>query len=242
MKIEKISDKQIRCTLTLADLTDFNVKLTDLSYGSDKARLLFRDMMSKAHREYGFEADNVPLMIEAIPGSNDTLILIITKVDDPEELDTRFSKFTPDTREAQGTPEVNLSGADDIIDMFRKSQDTRIPAPKATTSSESETPKVPTDLIRLFTFKTLDNVLEALRGLSGSYDGANALYHSRKTNNYLLAIHKSGLSPEAFNKVCNILSEYSRMSDCTAAAEAHLREHEDVVIAKRALQQLKELI
>ena len=34
-------------------------------------------------------------MIEAIPVSPDCIILVITKVEDPEELDTRFSKFAP---------------------------------------------------------------------------------------------------------------------------------------------------
>ena len=33
-------------------------------------------------------------MIEAIPMSNDSIQLVITKVDDPEELDTRFSRFS----------------------------------------------------------------------------------------------------------------------------------------------------
>ena len=41
----------------------------------------------------GFEADNIPLMIEAIPVSADSIILIISKVEDPEELDTRFSQI-----------------------------------------------------------------------------------------------------------------------------------------------------
>ena len=34
-------------------------------------------------------------MIEAIPITADSIVLIITKVEDPEELDTRFSRFTP---------------------------------------------------------------------------------------------------------------------------------------------------
>lgn len=34
-------------------------------------------------------------MIEAIPVSPDCIVLVITKVEDPEELDTRFSKFAP---------------------------------------------------------------------------------------------------------------------------------------------------
>ena len=37
--------------------------------------------------------ENIPLMIEAIPSSSDSIVLIITKVEDPEELDTRFSKI-----------------------------------------------------------------------------------------------------------------------------------------------------
>ena len=47
-------------------------------------------MMQQAAFEFGFEADDIPLMIEAIPASSDSIVLIITKVEDPEELDTRF--------------------------------------------------------------------------------------------------------------------------------------------------------
>ena len=95
MKIEKINDNQIRCTLTSDDLASREIKLSELAYGTDKAKNLFRDMMQKAHSEFGFEADNIPLMIEAIPVTPDSIVLIITKVEDPEELDTRFFQFFP---------------------------------------------------------------------------------------------------------------------------------------------------
>ena len=39
---------------------------------------------------------------EAIPVSADCIVLIVTKVDDPEELDTRFSKFAPSVHEDGG--------------------------------------------------------------------------------------------------------------------------------------------
>ena len=84
-----------------------------------KSKKLFRDMMEQAQLEFGFEADNIPLMIEAIPVTTDSIILIITKVEDPEELDTRFSKFTPFKDQGQGDP-VSLDGADNIIDLFQK--------------------------------------------------------------------------------------------------------------------------
>ena len=93
MRIEKISDKQIRCTLTQADLQNHHINIGELAYGSEKARSLFQEMLSQASREFNFHAENMPLMIEAVPMSGDNLVLVITKVEDPDEIDTRFSNF-----------------------------------------------------------------------------------------------------------------------------------------------------
>ncbi|MBS6722099.1 MAG: adaptor protein MecA [Clostridiales bacterium] len=94
MKLEKLNDNQIRCTLNKSDLEKRELRLSELAYGSAKARALFRDMIQQASIELGFEAENIPLMIEAIPISNDCLVLVVTKVEDPDELDTRFSRFS----------------------------------------------------------------------------------------------------------------------------------------------------
>ncbi|MCR4716153.1 MAG: adaptor protein MecA [Lachnospiraceae bacterium] len=95
MKIELINESKIKCTLSREDLVSHNMVLTEFAYGSEKARAFFRDIMLQAEDELGFEAeDNIPLMIEAVPIGQDSLILFVTKVEDPEELDTRFSRFT----------------------------------------------------------------------------------------------------------------------------------------------------
>ena len=80
MRIEKINENKIRCTLTRDDLEVRHMKLSEIAYGSEKARSLFRDMMEQASHQFGFEADNIPLMIEAIPMPNECIILDITKV------------------------------------------------------------------------------------------------------------------------------------------------------------------
>ena len=67
MKIEKINENQIRCILTGEDLRSRQLKLSELAYGTEKAKSLFRDMMQQAAYEFGFEAEDIPLMIEAIP-------------------------------------------------------------------------------------------------------------------------------------------------------------------------------
>lgn len=94
MTIEKISDNQIRATLTRSDLEDRHIRLAELVMGTEKARDLFQDLMQQAYIEHGFETDDkFPLMIEAIPVSMDCLILVITRVDDPEEFEKRSDRF-----------------------------------------------------------------------------------------------------------------------------------------------------
>lgn len=119
MKIEKINDNQIRCTLTHSDLANRELKISELAYGSDKAKSLFKDMMEQASYEFGFEADDIPLMIEAVPISSECIVLTITKVEDPEELDTRFSKFAPSVHEDSQSAEE----ADDISDISEEVMD-----------------------------------------------------------------------------------------------------------------------
>lgn len=108
MKIEKVSDNQIRCTLTGEDLEGRHLKVAELAYGSEKARALFRDMMQQAAAQLGFEAENIPLVIETIPLNSNCIVILITKVEDPEELDTRFASFSPEIQnEALGEPQEN---------------------------------------------------------------------------------------------------------------------------------------
>ncbi len=244
MKIEKINDNQIRCTLTREDLEHHQIRLSELAYGTEKAKNLFRDMMQQAHREFGFEADNIPLMIEAIPVNADSIILIITKVEDPEELDTRFSKFAPKHNTEEST--VQFDGADNIIDVFQRIYEAKMknatqkPNAKVTKeSAPSEEPVV--NLVRLFTFRKLDDVIKASHGLNNFYTGINTLYKDIRSQNYLLVVHQSSYTPEEFNKVCNILSEYGDGKSFSHAAEAHLTEHGDVIVPTKALQQLAQL-
>lgn len=55
MKIERISDNQIRCTLTSLDLSSRGINLAELAYGSEKARNLFREMIQQQHRKLGLK-------------------------------------------------------------------------------------------------------------------------------------------------------------------------------------------
>ena len=253
MKIEKLNENQIRCTLTAEDLASMKLKLSELAYGSKRAQELFRRMMQEARAQCGFDAENVPLMIEAIPMKADSLVLIVTKIEDPEELDLRFSRFTPSEFDPPAKNDSAVTRADDILnDFFRKIADAGMklaeekrsaketPVAKEAAPAEEGAP-ADTDLVRLFSFPDLDTVIAAAAALGGAYRGENTLYHTGKKGEWQLLVHKSGHSPEDFNRVCNILSEYGSVSSGTPARSAHLKEHGSAVISEEALQRLAEL-
>ena len=134
MKIEKVNENQIRCILSKEDLADRQIKLSELAYGKKKKKVLFRDMIEQANDQFGFEVNDIPLMIEAIPLSGENIILQITKVEYPEELDTRFSRFSASNEEEDGLETEDMSlfedlqGADDVLGLFKKMKEDTPPA------------------------------------------------------------------------------------------------------------------
>lgn len=244
MKIEKISEFQIRCTLTSEDLADRHIRLSELAYGTEKAKQLFHDMMSQARKQVGFNAENIPLMIEAIPVSPDSIMLVITKVTNPEELDTRFAKFAPSGgKDEKAAPA--LEGADAILNMLKRivgDDGTESPAPsgrEAAGKNDSVSYKINLDFIRLYRFTDMDSVISAACALTEAYNGTNTLYKMKDEYPYILIIHKSLHSAEEFNRICNTVSEYGIGDHCTSAKETWLKEHAQEVISGNAVQQLR---
>ncbi|MCI7131110.1 MAG: adaptor protein MecA [Lachnospiraceae bacterium] len=268
MKIERINDNQIRCTLTGEDLANRHLQLSELAYGSDKAKRLFRDMMQQASYELGFEANDIPLMIEAIPLSGGSIMLNVTKVEYPEELDSRFSNFTDfgDALENFDTDNENspaLEGADTILDLFRKlsaaasslrdtdhspdadNSASHQPAQDAVSVADSLQPEAPVevaaDMIKLFSFRNVDHLIRLAHVLDGFYTGDNSLFLDTPERVYYLVLHKGDHTPSEFNKVCNILSEYALQNRYVESAESYFGEHFKCITAHNALQRLSQL-
>lgn len=237
MKIEKINENQIRCTLTQADLAERKLQLSELAYGTEKAKSLFHDMMQQAAFEFGFEADNMPLIIEAIPTSADSIVLIITKVEDPDEIDDRFSKFAPAFR----TDANKLEGAETLRNLFEKVKEKMNAGDTAKTpKTETPAPKKKSPL-RLFSFATMDDVMLAVHFLSNVYNGSSTLYKDHAEDMYILAMTQSGYSEKEYNRICNMLTEYGTMEHASGIALAFLEEHCEALVPGNAVQTLAAL-
>ncbi len=256
MKIEKVNEHQIRCTLTREDLATRELKISELAYGTEKAKTLFRDMMRQASYECGFEAEDIPLMIEAIPLNSECIVLIITKVEDPEELDTRFSKFAPSIHEddedydedSEGLADVLSDGADEVLNMLRKMSGAALPegagrqaAAPPDRNANAGKASVQQISCQLFTFTSLNDVTRLAHVASPSYHGSSSLYKNEATGSYLLLISSAGQSASDFNRICNLVSEYGRPAKSVISAKAYLEEHFEPLIKDNALSALAQI-
>jgi len=262
MKIEKVNDHQIRCTLTKDDLAKRDLKITELAYGTDKAKELFQDMMQQANIAFGFEAEDTPLMIEAIPINSECIVLVITKVDDPEELDTRFSNFAPSVHEEDEDSEeyedYNESDYDedeetDVSALFKRLQHSNLndyqnftagsassdaKKLKEKTSSFRKKEQPEKKGIQIFSFDSLHEASKFAVIVSSNFNGENTLYRNEAKGKYYLILHQGDLEDTLFKNICSLLTEYGTAEIGSSAEELYLSEHFSVVLQGNAVQTL----
>lgn len=268
MKIERISENQIRCTLNKHDLMERHLKISELAYGTDKAKELFRDMMEQANIDFGFDADDIPLMIEAIPTSRDSIILVITKVDNPEEFDERFSRFGIreedfdldeeedfDSEEEEApvmdSPEI-VNCIEQLHDLLEESDNKSapdsssefIPLSETLQSNKKKSGKRKTgnmiESTKAFSFSSLNPIINVAHQISTSYNGKNTLWKNPVTKQYYLLLHR-GNGKNAFRSVCSTLAECGKEETVTYATQAYYNEHFQLILKDKALSQLGEI-
>ena len=266
MKIEKVNDHQIRCTLTRDDLAKRDLKITELAYGTDKAKELFQDMMQQANIEFGFDAEDTPIMIEAIPINSECIVLIITKVEDPDELDTRFSNFAPSVHEEDEDEEYedeeydydedDEDNEEDVMGLFKRLQHSNmndfIDSPFQGSQSDSKKVKEKTQGpkkkglpgrkgSRIFSFNSLHEVTKFATIVNRKFCGVNTLYKNEAKGKYYLILHQGDIDNAVFANICSLLTEYGQTEIGNTADEHYLAEHYTVVIKDNAVQTLSKI-
>ncbi|MBQ4303691.1 MAG: adaptor protein MecA [Lachnospiraceae bacterium] len=243
MKIEKINDNQIRCILTREDLEQRQIRLSELAYGSDKAKSLFQDMMRQAAFQFGFQVENMPVMIEAIPLSSDSIVLVVTKVENPEELDARFSSFGPSIQNSlgqsgeEGSP---LSPFEQLLNSLKKDL-----SAGQTGASSSAPERKSQDMAqlrrylfthRLFSFTSLRDLVQAASLTGPLYRGTSALYQNPSDRKYYLFLTMPDMDTvKSMQHVLAVISEYGHSEPISYAREQHLKEHCVVICPEDAL-------
>ncbi len=161
MKIERISENQLKLTLTKDDLKERDIKLEDLITPSEKTQKLFRDIMEQALDEEDFVAENTPLMVEAVPMGTEGIMIIVTKVSNKD------SKSP--------------------ADLLQQAQETRRWKKKPMDTMEHTEDKNADILI--YSFPQLDDIISVSLRLDSRFQGESSVY--QKDGRYFLVLQKA---------------------------------------------------
>lgn len=258
MVFEKLNDNQIKCVLDKEDLFSRKINIKDLFYGSPETEQLFKEVVSKAQVNFDFNTQKFPISIDAIPLPNDTLVIIITIVEDPEEIDSRFSRFTPDPNAASdklfSSKADTSAGHEDIFSFFNNIANQISNSPKDSPEDSNLFDSVKNDfssfdsaiakdpdgtMLIIFKFENIDKIIELSNMLIKIYNDNNSLY--KLGTSYYLFVYNTEHNEETFFKICDLISEYGNPVINSPTTSEHILEHAELIIADTAIQELSQI-
>lgn len=258
MVFEKLNDNQIKCVLDKEDLFSRKINIKDLFYGSPETEQLFKEVVSKAQVNFDFNTQKFPISIDAIPLPNDTLVIIITIVEDPEEIDSRFSRFTPDPNAASdklfSSKADTSAGHEDIFSFFSNIANQISNSPKDSPEDSNLFDSVKNDfssfdstitkdpdgtMLIIFKFENIDKIIELSNMLIKIYNDNNSLY--KLGTSYYLFVYNTEHNEETFFKICDLISEYGNPVINSPTTSEHILEHAELIIADTAIQELSQI-
>ncbi|MDR1532393.1 MAG: adaptor protein MecA [Clostridiales bacterium] len=219
MKVERISENQVKFILTPSDLAEHDMKISELAVHPEKIHMLFHDMLEQAMEECGFQIDDAALIIEAMPSSLGGIMIIVTKIPGPPETTPEFpAHYTHvgETRQRQKFAQEKTNGAG------------------ASGGAES-------DNMLIFSFNSLSLVGAAARRLRQRFSGLSSLYKNEGRYFLVLQRDRRNLGGELTNAMLEaVLAEYGCKHVSNQVAKSYLSEYGEMLIADWAMSVMAE--
>lgn len=210
MKIEKISETQIKLILTQNDLTERNIQLEDLTSPSEKTQSLFREIMEQALTECDFIAENTPLMVEAMPVGLDGIMIIVTKMDRKDSIGNHM-KLISESKDLRRYKKKSVSAFSPMEDDD--------------------------GAILIYSFEQLDDVIDVSVRISDACHGFSSLY-KLESQYYLVLQNDESNDDTKTEDLDMILGEYGTKHISTPLAKYYLIEHGESILENKAIRML----
>lgn len=231
MKLEKLSENSIRCTIDRKEFETYKIKLGEIINGNGNAPKFFKEIIYKAHEQFGFEPNNFPLIIEATANIPDNIVFTITKVNTEEEMEKMKKIVAMNQKKFQNNLLNNIHNVEDMDDLFQEIEDYK--NNDVTDEGDEFEESV------IFMFSNVDNLITSAKQVDGIYKGVSDLYEIE--GNYVLLLDAELEDAESYQYSCDIISEYADDTLFSDLTQSIILEHFEPVIEGDALTQLAKL-
>ena len=230
MKIEKISENQIKFLLTHEDLMKRNMQVKELAYGSAKAQELFREIMERAAVECDFHmTPDTPLVIEAIPVDKMGMNVVVTKVTKPNGsgFESFFSSIFGNQLQIPGGifPKMPFGFSDDDLSFGASLKPTAPPDGAKPQNKPKEQPYT------IFTFDNLDDVAQACAYIKRPFNNSSVY----KLDGLYYLVFENSQKEKLTTHQEALVAEHGRRSNGSSLSMPYLAEHGEVIIKTHAV-------
>lgn len=212
MRVEKINDNQIKFFINHSELLERDISISDLNMQNEKLQSFFHEMLDTALYECDFDGRNTPLLVEALPQSADTIIVIVTKIN--SEVMKASDTLTRIHRQA-------------IAEHMRR----------VIQESEVNEKQPEPELVLVYSFNNIDTATAASAAIHKHLSGEDATVLYKYDGLYYLHVELTSenglLSP--------ILSEYGQKHISSYLSSSFLIEHGETLIARNAVSILSSM-
>lgn len=243
MKAERINQDQVRFTIDASDLIARDIRVSELTYGSKKTQALFDEMMKQAMEMFGMDFSEKPLMIEAIPLSEDKLSVTVTKVEGMAEVGALIGANLP------GAYNPNKDPFQGNNDPFKNPMGVAGAKPNGEQKEENPAENFPMNEITMqmgtmgkdepvvYFFKSMETLLMVAKDVPEKFAFKNRLVRDVGNGCYYLICDFKNIGPKTRHLVA-MLSQYSDEWYVGQHIALMADEHSKRVFAANALQKL----
>ena len=187
-------------------------------------------MMRQANEDFGFEVNDKPLMVEAIPVSPENIVLLITKVEDGDERGSSLAKlFSSNKEEDAFDPfdDINPEELDNIVSSVKDEV--------SDNSGDSDL------LYNISIYDNLSDVITVTKLIMPYFKGDSSVYKSPYNNKYYLSICLESTEPSVLNKILGFITEHGQIESATYAKDLFYLEHFEEILDDKAVEKLSAL-
>ena len=237
MKFIRLNKGTVRCILTTEDMEEYGIGIDDFIEQSDLASDFIHELLERAGAEVGniSKSGMVTLGIMQMPGGKVSITITDAGMEDTiegglaERLETLFKKMSQVDQLRQFISEMGTA---------RENEEKEEKTPeKLITDSIAGLGGEKTTIV--LHFAALDDITEYAKSITYGRPIKSDLY--KVEDGYILVVHKASMATISYAKVCFMAIDFGAKIKSLPALEAFLIEHGNLLIARKALQVMKNI-
>ena len=260
MEYKRIDENTIRCIITEEDMENFGLDLDEFLSHSQKSDDFLRHIVEEARDELGYETQNgmVSMRLEVL--SDNRISLTFASGDDKnmfQQMMGHLQKIFPDVErstldhmveqlskmpEKQRNEKVNKMVTDSLIQTIENllTQKGSGKGKQSKTALRAiELPELPKDTYRIYTFNSLNDLLQYCHAIGLKQPIKSHLYKDR--NKYYLIVERYRISDYNYNLLAAVGFEYAKVSADPEVLYTHLMEYGELILENKAIGILRKI-